>query len=128
MKSENIMYLTAEEVMEIHALLIERFGGSLGLRDRGLLESACFRPQSGYYLTLFEQAAALLDSLSMNHVFTDGNKRIAWTATKVFLNVNGYHLTANAKEAETFLIGKVIKQRIPVQTISKWLEKHSRMA
>jgi death-on-curing protein len=61
--------------------LIERFGGSHGLRDQGALESALARPQTGYYLDLIEEAAALWESLSQNHPFIDGNKRIAITAT-----------------------------------------------
>ena len=70
-------YPTLEEVLAIHSTLIERFGGSHGLRDKGALESALARPQTGYYRDLIEEAAALWESLSKNHPFIDGNKRVA---------------------------------------------------
>lgn len=116
----NVTYLTPEELIEIHKLLIEEFGGSEGLRDRGLLESACYRPRSGYYETLFTQAAALLHSLAMNHVFVDGNKRLAWVATKTFLWVNGYHLKASADDAELFVLDLIVG-RGAVESIAAWL-------
>jgi len=117
------IYLTAQEVLEIHRLLITHFGGREGLRDRGLLESALFRPQTGYYDSLYTQAASLLQSLCHNHPFVDGNRRIAWTVTKTFLLVNGSHLTARANDAEKFLIEQVIKKKIELEKIAAWLEK-----
>ena len=87
---KQIFYLTAEEVVELHEMLIREFGGQAGLRDRGLLESALYRPQSGYYEDLFEQAAALLESLALNHVFLDGNKRIAYTTAKAFFLLGSF--------------------------------------
>jgi death-on-curing protein len=73
-------YLTVVEVLAIHDDQIERYGGASGLRDRGLLEAAIFRPQTGYYADLIEEAAALWESLSQNHPFIDGNKRTASSA------------------------------------------------
>jgi len=70
-------YLTVAEVLAIHADQIERYGGSKGVRDHGLLEAALYRPQTGHYADLVEEAAALWESLSQNHPFTDGNKRTA---------------------------------------------------
>lgn len=119
---KKVIHLTSEEVLEIHKLLIAEFGGQNGLRDRGLLESALFRPQSGYYDNIFEQAAALLESLCTNHPFVDGNKRIAWTVTKTFLLVNGQHLKAHADEAENFLIQQVIKNKMDLPVICKWIK------
>jgi len=116
----NVSYLTPEELIEIHKLLLEEFGGSEGLRDRGLLESACYRPRSGYYETIFNQAAALLHSLAMNHVFVDGNKRIAWVAAKTFLWVNGYHLKASVDDAESFVLDLIV-ERSAVESIAAWL-------
>lgn len=84
------VYPTFEDTVAIHAVLIRRFGGSLGIRDRGALESALARPRSGYYHDVIEQSAALWESLSQNHPFIDGNKRVAVTVTAAFLKVNGY--------------------------------------
>ena len=71
-------YLTVVEVLAIHDDLITRYGGSHGVRDMGLLEAALFRPQTGYYADLIEEAAALWESLGQNHPFIDGNKRVAF--------------------------------------------------
>lgn len=117
-----IIYLTSEEVLEIHKLLIEEFGGEIGLRDRGLLESALFRPQTGYYENIFAQAAALLESFCLNHPFVEGSKRVAWTVTKTVLLVNGESLKVSADEAEEFLIETVIGDRARLEMISEWLK------
>ena len=89
-------YLTAIEVLTLHRVLIERYGGATGLRDMGVLEAAVFRPQCGYYQDIVEEAAALLESLLINHPFVDGNKRVAFAACDVFLRINGYKLNADA--------------------------------
>jgi death-on-curing family protein len=78
-------YLTLAEVLAIHLDQIERYGGTHGVRDPGLLESALFRPQTGYYADLVEQAAALWESMSQHHPFLDGNKRTAFAVTTRFL-------------------------------------------
>jgi death-on-curing protein len=96
-------YLTVAEVLAMHADQIERYGGSHGVRDPGLLEAALFRPQTGYYANLIEEAAALWESLSQNHPFIDGNKRTAFAATYTFLAINGARLTADANETYKFL-------------------------
>src|SRR5215813_786568 len=96
-------YLTVAEVLAMHADLIDRYGGSHGVRDPGLLEAALFRPQTGYYAGLIEEAAALWESLDRNHPFVDGNKRTAFAATYTFLLINGARITADAQEAWTFL-------------------------
>jgi death on curing protein len=82
-------YLTLIEVLEIHKMLIQEHGGTHGLRDAGALEAALFRPQSGYYDDLIAEASALFESLAINHPFLDGNKRIAFAATDIFLRING---------------------------------------
>src|ERR1700758_3704677 len=91
-------YLTLADVLAIHADQIERYGGSHGVRDPGLLEAALFRPQTGYYADLIEEAAALWESLSQNRPFIDGNKRTAFAATYTFLAINGVRLPANAQQ------------------------------
>ncbi len=82
-------------------ILIERFGGLHGVRDPGAVEAAVFRPQIGYYNSLEEEAAALMESLGANHGFVDGNKRIAFAATDVFLRRNGLYLDVSADEGST---------------------------
>src|SRR6202034_1857221 len=93
------------EVLAMHTDQIERYGGLGGVRDHGLLESALYRPQTGYYADLIEEAAALWESLSQNHPFVDGNKRTAFAALYTFLAVNGARLTANAQETYDFVAG-----------------------
>src|ERR1022692_151584 len=95
-------YLTMAEVLAIHADQIERYGGSPGVRDHGLLEAALYRPQTGYYADLIEEAAALWESLAQNHPFIDGNKRAAFAATYTFLAINGARLTGDAEETYAF--------------------------
>lgn len=115
------VYLTMEECLRLHAAHIQRFGGSPGLRDPGLLESALARPRSGYYQTLFEQAAALMQSLASNHCFVDGNKRMAMGCAYIFLDANGYTVDHGEAEGEKFLIDKVIVDKAEVGEIAAWL-------
>jgi death-on-curing protein len=117
-----VLYLTLQETLELHEQLILRFGGPAGVRDMGLLESALIRPQTGYYETLSMQAAALLQSLCQNHCFVDGNKRVAFAATAIFLRMNGYRLSVKADDVETFLVNQVIQKRMAIEDIATWLE------
>jgi death on curing protein len=118
------LYPTLAETLELHSRLIDRFGGASGVRDLGLLESALHRPRTGYYATLSLEAAALLESLTQNHAFVDGNKRIAFATTAIFLRMNGYRLKVDADNGESFLIDQVITKRVSIEVISAWLEKH----
>jgi death on curing protein len=118
------LYPTLPEVLFLHEKLIESFGGSGGIRDLGLLESALHRPQSGYYKSLSEEAAALMQSLAQNHAFVDGNKRIAFAVTAIFLSMNGYRLKVDADNGESFLIGEVIQKKVSVEVIAGWIENH----
>ena len=117
-------FLSVEEAPELHRMLIEQFGGSPGVRDRGLVESAVFRPRSGYYATLSIQAAALLQSFALNHAFVDGNKRVAFAAAAVFLSINDYKIKLGASEGETFNGQKVITEKVALESITTWLESH----
>lgn len=112
------------EALALHEKLIERFGGLPGVRDKGLLEAALARPQSGYYETLSLQAAALMQSLAQNHSFIDGNKRVAFALTAIFLRMNNFRLEVDADSGEIFIIEILIKKRAELDTIVKWLEKH----
>jgi len=87
-------YLTVVDALDLHRQLIDLFGGSHGVRDMGALESALFRPQSGYYDDIVQEACALLESLAINHPFVDGNKRIAFAVMDAFLRINGYRVHA----------------------------------
>lgn len=117
-------YLTLEEIHALHAALIARHGGAPGVRDRGLVESALARARSGYYASLSEQAAALLQSFALNHAFIDGNKRVAWASSLVFLRMNGYRVKVSADDAERFLIDQVIVGHAELAAIAGWLERH----
>ena len=103
MPADQIRHLSVDEVLAVHERIIERFGGSPGVRDPGLLESALYRPRTGYYTDLAETAGALFESLLMNHPFIDGNKRVAFFATDVFLRLNGWRLDVEADAAHGFL-------------------------
>ena len=94
------------------------------MRDKGLLESALARPKSGYYETLSLQAAALLHSLTLNHCFIDGNKRLAFALTATFLKLNGYSIVVSAKDAEDFIINNIIINKAETNSIALWIEKH----
>lgn len=85
-------FLTVADVLGMHTVLMQRYGGAMGLRDPGALEAALYRPQTGYYEDILAEAAALMESLAVNHPFVDGNKRIAFAATDVFLRINGWRL------------------------------------
>ena len=76
---------TIEEVVAMHVVLIDEFGGSAGIRDEGALAAAVMRPQLGYYVSLTEEATALMESLAVNHPFVDWDKRAAFFVTDVFL-------------------------------------------
>ena len=105
----------------MHEVLIRRFGGSSGVRDHGALEAAIYRPQSGYYNDVTEQAAALFESLAINHPFVDGNKRIAFAAMDVFLRMNGYKLNASSKEAYAVIIGMFDRHQLNVANLTAWI-------
>jgi death on curing protein len=115
------IYLTVGEVLEIHHQLIESYGGIHGLRDVRLLESAVFRPQIGYYQTILEEAAALMESLANNHPFLDGNKRIAFAAAHTFLLVNGHDLQVEPGAAADFVIQSLERGNFRFGAILSWL-------
>jgi death-on-curing protein len=117
-------FLTLVEVLAIHEDQIERFGGSRGVRDHGLLESALYRPQTGYYADLIQETAALWESLAQNHPFIDGNKRTAFAATYTFLAMNGATLTADSGAAYAFIIGLYESADFNFANLVPWLRAH----
>lgn len=116
-----VQFLSLDEVLAIHDRLIEKFGGATGIRDHGLLESALYRPQSGYYESLDEMAAALFESLILNHPFVDGNKRVAFFSTDVFLRLNGWKLQVEANPAYVFLMNLFESDRCDFAHILPWI-------
>ena len=123
-------YLTPQKALFIHDQVVKRTGGSHGVRDIGLVESAVYRPQATFdgddlYAGIFDKAAALLQSLLKNHPFVDGNKGTALTSAGLFLRLNGYKLI-NAKKEEVEFAIKVDNEHLSIEEISKWLEKNSK--
>lgn len=118
-----------EEAYRIHEIIIKHAGTKATIRDFALLHSALERPKATFsgkdlYPTIFSKAAALLQSICLNHPFTDGNKRTAWTVTHKFLWDNSYHLKSNRKEAADFMV-YVDNQKPELKEISSWLRSHS---
>ena len=119
-------YIRVDDILAIHADQIERYGGGEGIRDPGLLEAALFRPQTGYYPTLIDEAAALWESLSQNHPFVDGNKRTAFAATYVFLAINGRDIIATDDEAQNFVLGLYATSSITSDNLRAWLSENTK--
>ena len=118
------IYVALEDAIAIHADQIATYGGSPGLRDEGLLLSALLRPQTGYYGDLIEEAAALWESLSMNHAFIDGNKRTGFVAAELFLRLNGYQLTADDADCVLTMLA-VAAGDVTEDEFADWLRRHS---
>lgn len=123
-------YLTPQQVLAIHIRVTKRTGGSQGIRDLGLLESAVYRPQTSFggkdlYIGVFNKSAALLQSLLKNHPFIDGNKRTALTSAGIFLKINGYKLVNTHKDEVEFAI-RVDNEHLTIEEIVSWLKKNSK--
>jgi death-on-curing protein len=119
--SPAVRFLSVDEVEAIHERVMDTFGGPGGVRDRGLLESALYRPQTGYYEDLVEMAAALFESLLVNHPFVDGNKRVAFFACDVFLRLNGWRMVVEAAGAHAFIVGMLERGECSLPVIATWL-------
>ncbi len=104
--------------------LIELFGGIQRIRDKGAVEAAVFRPQTGYYNSIEEEAAALMESLANNHGFLDGNKRIAFTAADVFLRRNGFYIDVDGFDGCAFIYGSLDRQEFRFARILDWIRQH----
>ena len=124
MPGSAVQFLSVDEAIAIHERLIERFGGQPGIRDKGLLESALFRPQTGYYDDLAQMGAALFESLITNHAFVDGNKRIAFFACDVFLRLNGWKIDVDAEGGFAFIIGSLEQGQCDYEHALPWIRRH----
>lgn len=127
--SKEIIYLSLDELLIIHTDQIERYGGSHGIRDIGLIESALYRPQSSFggddlYSNIFDKGAVFVHSLLLNHGFVDGNKRTAIASFLVFLMLNSFRLEVEQDALITFALSIENKQIVP-KDISSWLQRHS---
>ncbi len=117
-------YLTVAEVYRTQHRLIDLFGGLHGVRDKAAVEAAVFRPQTGYYKSIEEEAAALMESLANNHGFLDGNKRIAFTAADVFLRRNGSYIEVEASDGHAFIVGSMERYEFRFAQITEWIRQH----
>ncbi len=120
------VYPTVAEAIEIHRQLIEEFGGSREMRDKGRLEAAIFRPQTGYYNDLIEEAAALMESLANNNAFMDGNKRVSFTVADTFLRLNGFYIEIDSVAAHEFITQTMGRGEFRFAVIRDWLCIHVR--
>jgi death on curing protein len=117
-------YVSLADALFFHKQLIERYGGAPGIRDPGALESALHRPQTGYYDTLIHEAAALLESLVQNHPFVDGNKRVAFAVTDVFLRINGFRISGRSEVIYDFLIKLIENGIFDMEHLVPWLQNN----
>jgi death-on-curing protein len=118
-------YLTIIEVLAIHHDQIKRYDCADGVRDFGLLEAALYRPQTGYYEDSIEEAAALWESLAMNHPFVDGNKRVAVAAMITFLAINGYAIKPDSREIYRFIIENLEGRSFSYDRLAAWLRENT---
>ena len=120
--------ISVKEVEEIHKILIEAFGGSHGIRDIAGLDSALARPFQTFgnddlYPTSVHKAAALIESLLVNHPFIDGNKRTGYVLMRIFLIDNGLDINATQEEKYNFVL-KIASGKTKFEEIIDWLTKH----
>ena len=125
----SVHFIPEEIVLIIHTDLLQRYGGSAGLRDRNLLESAIAQPKitvGGKYAhkTIFDKAAAYGFHICMNHPFVDGNKRVAFTLMDIFLQKNGWDITSQEEEAYSMMMS-LASGKLTKAELSSWLKDHT---
>jgi death on curing protein len=118
-------YLTIDDVLWIHDEQLRLYGGAFGVRDEGMIFSALLRPQSGYYADVIEEAAALWESLTMNHGFVDGNKRVAFASTILFLQIDGVTPTGEEDEWIEFIYANIEAGTFRKNVLEDWLNSHT---
>lgn len=116
-----VYYLTLADVLTLHSVSIKLHGGADGVRDLGALEAAIYRPQTGYYDDLIAEAAALFESIAVNHPFIDGNKRVAFAATDTFLRINGYKIDANSAQIYKKMMALFDSNTFRFEKLEPWL-------
>ena len=126
--SDSTDYITTIEALALHAIGLKKYGGSSGIRDIGALESALFRPQTGYYKDIIEEASALLESLAVNHPFIDGNKRVAFAVADSFLRINGYSIKSDSKTIYRKMITLFESGTFEFSYLEPWLRSVTKKA
>ena len=121
--------INIEIVKYFHSILIDEFGGSTGIRDLNALNAAIQRPYSTFdgkdlYPTIYDKAAALVESLVKNHAFIDGNKRIGYVMLRFFLMESGYDLSASQTDKYNFII-EISKGNLDLDSIKKWIVQNA---
>lgn len=119
------VYITLDDAIWIHDEQLALYGGASGVRDEGLVLSALLRPQTGYYADVIEEAAALWESLTMNHGFIDGNKRVAFACAIMFLQINGVSPTGEPDEWIAFIYGLLESGTFRKDALETWLHAHT---
>ncbi len=123
-----IEYLSVENVMDIHRAIIDRIGGSHGVRDLGALESVVSQPWATFagedlYTDIVEKASALGFSLTSNHPFVDGNKRAGYISTRVFLNLNGFDIFGRTDDKQALILS-IAAGEIDRERFALWIRDH----
>ena len=123
-------YLYPKQLLYLYQQIIQQSGGTVGLRDEGLLESAVYRPRASFggqdlYPELFSKAATLGHSIISNHPFVDGNKRVGFEAMRLMLRLNGYDMRAPLEASFDFVMD-IAKGKLNERAIADWLKQHSR--
>jgi death-on-curing protein len=121
-------YPTLAEVLAMHEQLLAELGSGDGVRDLGALDAALLRPQLGYYDTLIDEAAALMESLAMNHPFVDGNKPVAFFVTDTFLRMNGTYIDCDGEAAHAHFMTLFEDNAFRFHELRTWLLAHTRDA
>ena len=121
--------LSVRDILRIHDMVVQATGGSLGLREPGLLEAIVEKPQASFggedlYPSVIDKAAALFESLCNYHVFVDGNKRTAITTLEYFLHLNGLQLSADAKTKEDFTLNTATSHP-DLSIMADWIKSNS---
>lgn len=124
-----MIYLYPKQIIYLHKKIISETGGSHGVRDKGLLESALYRPQATFwgqdlYSDVFSKTAALGHAIVKNHPFLDGNKRVGFEAMRLMLRLNGFDIKASINKKFNFIVG-IAEGKWSEQNITDWLQKHS---
>ncbi len=122
--------ISVEQALKIHTIAIKKFGGANGVRDIGGLESALARPFQTFggedlYPNIFEKAAAIGESLIMNHPFIDGNKRSGYLLMEALLRYEGYKIIASDEDLYNFVIS-ISTSSISFEEIVEWLKNNTK--
>jgi len=123
-----IEYLSVEDVLSIHRNIIDQIGGSHGIRDMGTLESAVSQPMATFagndlYVGIVDKASAFGFSLISNHPFIDGNKRVGYVATRIFLKLNGFDIFGRTEDKEALILA-VAAGEVQREYLTEWLRDH----